>query len=98
MSRAKARRHRERDSYWAWLMTYLQDHPCVDCGEADPVVLHFDHRDGTDKLDTIGALLMRSSWAVFLAEVAKCEVRCANCHRLRTAEQFSWSKWIRETA
>ena len=74
-SRAKTRRHRERDHYWAWLMTYLQTHPRVDRGEADAVVLHFDHRDGTEKLDTIGALLSRSSWATFLAEVAKCDVR-----------------------
>lgn len=98
IARAKARRHRERDSYWAWLMTYLQSHPCVDCGETDPVVLHFDHRDRAEKLDTIGALLSRSGWAVFLAEIAKCDVRCANCHRLRTAQQFGWSKWIRESA
>jgi len=98
LARTKARRHRERDSYWAWLMTYLQSHPCIDCGETDPVVLTFDHRDDTVKVDTIGRLLSRSGWRTFLAEVAKCDVRCANCHRLRTAQQFSWSKWIRETA
>lgn len=98
IARAKARRHRERVSYWAWLMTYLQSHPCVDCGETDPVVLHFDHRDDAEKIDTIGALLSRSGWAAFLNEIAKCDVRCANCHRLRTAQQFSWSKWIRESA
>jgi hypothetical protein len=98
LAKAKRRRHRERDNYWAWLMRYLQCHPCVDCGETDPVLLQFDHRDGTEKLDTIGALLSGSSWATFLAEVAKCDVRCANCHRVRTAQQFGWSKWIRETA
>ena len=98
LARTKARRHRERDSYWAWLMTYLQSHPCVDCGETDPVVLTFDHRELAEKVDTIGRLLSRSSWSTFLAEVAKCDVRCANCHRMRTAEQFNWSKWIRETA
>jgi len=98
LARTKARRHRERDSYWAWLMTYLQSHPCVDCGETDPVVLTFDHRELAEKVDTIGRLLSRSGWKMFLAEVAKCDVRCANCHRERTAEQFNWSKWIRETA
>jgi hypothetical protein len=98
LAKAKRRRHRERDNYWAWLMKYLRSHPCVDCGEIDPIVLTFDHRDGTVKLDTIGALLSRSSWATFLAEVAKCDVRCVNCHRVRTAQQFSRSKWIRESA
>lgn len=98
LAKAKRRRNRERDNYWAWLMTYLQSHPCVDCGETDPLVLTFDHRDGTEKIDTIGALLSRSGWSTFLAEVAKCDVRCVNCHRVRTAQQFRWSKWIRETA
>jgi hypothetical protein len=98
IAKAKRRRPRERDTYWAWLMTYLQLHPCVDCGETDPVVLTFDHRDNTEKVDTIGRLLSRSGWTPFLAEVAKCDVRCANCHRVRTAEQFNWSKWIRESA
>jgi hypothetical protein len=43
-------------------------------------------------------MISRSSWTTFLAEVAKCDVRCANCHRVRTAQQFNWSKWIRESA
>ena len=98
LARTRARRHRERDSYWAWLMTYLQSHPCVDCGETDPIVLTFDHRELTEKIETIGRLLSRSGWKAFLAEVAKCDVRCANCHRLRTAEQFGWSKRIGKSA
>ncbi len=97
-SRTRARRHRQRDSYWSWLMNYLTSHPCVDCGETDPVVLQFDHRDGSTKVGTIGEMLTRASWTTLLNEVAKCDVRCANCHRLRTAQKFSWSKWIREPA
>lgn len=98
LTRTSARRHRQRDSYWSWLMTYLVSHPCVDCGQTDPVVLQFDHRDGTTKVATIGALLSRASWAILLAEIAKCDVRCANCHRVRTAQQFNWSKSIGESA
>ncbi len=100
LSRRRARRRRggERDTYWSWLMTYLSVHPCVDCGETDPVVLQFDHRDGTTKVATIGTLLSRASWRDLLREIAKCDVRCANCHRVRTAEQFGWAKWIRESA
>jgi hypothetical protein len=97
-SRTRARRHRERDSYWSWLMNYLTSHPCVDCGQTNPVVLQFDHRDRSTKVSTIGAMLKRASWTTLLTEVAKCDVRCANCHRLRTAEEFSWSKWIGESA
>lgn len=101
LARAKARRARGRgrsNKYWAYLMSYLQAHPCVDCGETDPLVLQFDHRDGTTKIDAVGTMVNRANWSSLLAEIAKCDVRCANCHRLRTAEQGRWSKWIRESA
>lgn len=98
LSRNRSRRRKGGSAYWHWLVDYLTHHPCIDCGERNIVVLQFDHRDGTDKVSTIGAMLNHSSWAKLLAEVAKCDVRCANCHRLRTAKQFSWSKSISESA
>jgi hypothetical protein len=97
-ARPRAPRREQREPYWAWVMNYLASHPCVDCGETDPVVLQFDHRDGTEKVDAVGTMLNRSSWRALLNEIAKCDVRCANCHRLRTAEQFNWAKWIRGSA
>ena len=67
----------------AWLHEYLKNNPCVDCGESDPVVLEFDHQ--RDKLFAIGdAPRKTTSIKVVAAEVAKCEVRCANCHRKKT--------------
>jgi hypothetical protein len=66
----------------AW--EYLGRHPCVDCGEPDPVVLQFDHmRD--KRMDV--SLMLRSgfSWAMIAAEIEKCRIRCANCHRRKTA-------------
>ena len=59
--------------------------PCVDCGEGDPVVLEFDHL--RDKRFSIGQELVRRSWRSILAEIEKCEVVCANCHRRRTARR-----------
>ena len=97
-ARTRAPRREQREPYWAWVMNYLTTHPCVDCGEVDPVVLQFDHRDGTEKVDADGTMLNRASWSTLLNEIAKCDVRCANCHRLRTAEQFGWAKWVRESA
>lgn len=73
------------------LFAYLLCHPCVDCGEDDPVVLEFDHVN-EQKSFNIGRAVSGShrSWAKILAEIEKCEVRCANCHRKRTSQQFGW--------
>ena len=75
------------------LVDYLLAHPCVDCGEQDILVLHFDHRDRAAKLVEVGRLMSRySNWPQIAAEIAKCDVRCANCHQRRTAKQFGWRK------
>jgi hypothetical protein len=72
----------ERTTY---LLDYFVSHPCVDCGESDPVVLEFDHL--ADKLFDIGQSLPYRNWQSILAEIAKCAVVCANCHRRRTAKR-----------
>ena len=66
-----------------FLLDFFVTHPCIDCGETDPVVLEFDHL--RDKAFNIGEALSRRSWQAILDEMAKCEVVCANCHRRRTA-------------
>ena len=72
-----------------WLLEYLNLHPCVDCGEADVVVLEFDHR--SDKVADIARLMRNGSLDTIKAEVSKCDVRCCNCHRRKTAKDFgSW--------
>lgn len=76
----------------ARLIAYLSGHSCVECGEFDPVVLEFDHRDGSQKDDEVGRFVGSGQWAKVAAEIAKCDVRCGNCHRRRTAEQFGWLK------
>ncbi|HKY49665.1 MAG TPA: hypothetical protein VJP45_00260, partial [Candidatus Limnocylindria bacterium] len=76
----------------ALMIAYLLAHPCVDCGETDPVKLDFDHRDPSEKSGNIGFIAARKPWHLVLREIAKCDVRCANCHMRRTAEQFNWRK------
>lgn len=61
---------------------YLKTHPCVDCGESDPVVLEFDHTDPLLKSFCVSrAHQIRVSESVLFSEIEKCEIRCANCHR-----------------
>ena len=73
----------------AFIVEYLREHPCVDCGEGDIVVLEFDHQ--RDKVLDI-SVLSREGYSLdrIRQEIAKCEVVCANCHRRRTAKQFGW--------
>ena len=63
---------------------YLSTHPCVDCGITDIRVLQFDHVRGT-KINSV-SVGVRDSWAVekLQAEIEKCEIRCANCHKIMT--------------
>jgi hypothetical protein len=91
----KARRWKERSRATVLdkLVDYLATHPCFDCGESDPIVLEFDHVRRQGKVAASAALIRRdASWRVIEAEIAKCVVRCANCHRRRTALQFGWGK------
>lgn len=63
------------------LWEYLGDHPCVDCGEEDPIVLEFDHVAGTKEFPVSEGVSRMYSIKKIKAEIDKCEVRCANCHR-----------------
>ena len=93
-ARATATRQRRAEVHRdgrAQLIAYLRAHPCVDCGETDVIVLEFDHRVRADKRASVAWLLHAGySWEVIAAEIAKCDVRCCNCHRLRTREQMGW--------
>ncbi|GAB5492936.1 MAG: hypothetical protein Phog2KO_31510 [Phototrophicaceae bacterium] len=69
---------------------YLLAHPCVDCGETDPIVLEFDHVRGV-KLSEVSVLLGSTvSMKRLTDEIAKCDIRCANCHRRKTAQERGW--------
>jgi hypothetical protein len=69
-----------------WIRSYLELHPCADCGESDARCLDFDHVRGK-KVCAISQMIGNYSWESIEREIAKCEVRCANCHRKRTAER-----------
>lgn len=82
-----------REQKRAGLAAYLAEHPCVDCGMSDVRVLDFDHRDPTTKRLCIAQMLTGGwTWQAILDEIDKCDVRCANCHRVRTATVENWWK------
>lgn len=66
-----------------FLYQYVRDHPCVDCGETDPLVLQFDHVIGNKSQDVPG--MSQHSLEKIIEEIAKCVIRCANCHARKTA-------------
>jgi hypothetical protein len=78
---------RERAEY---LVKFFRTRPCSDCGETDPLVLEFDHL--RDKSFNIAKGLRDHSWDAVLAEIDKCDVVCANCHRRRTALRAGFAR------
>jgi hypothetical protein len=76
----------------AFIKYYLEHHSCISCGESDIEVLDFDHRVRSEKEYSISNMSFSfKSIALIKAEIAKCDVRCGNCHRHKTMhESNSW--------
>ena len=73
-----------------FVVNFLASHPCVDCGISDPIVLEFDHVRGSKRASISALCHAPAALETIIAEIEKCEVRCANCHRRRTAR--SWKR------
>ena len=73
-----------------FVYNYLSGHPCVDCGFVDPRALQFDHVRGEKRTEVSNLLRRRASIAVIKSEIDKCEVRCANCHSVKTARERNY--------
>jgi hypothetical protein len=83
---------RSIDRNRAYALEFLRTHPCVDCGQTDPILLDFDHIDPSTKTAAVSNLIRCAyGLARIKAEIERCVVRCVKCHRNRTAEQFSWN-------
>ena len=82
--RYNIRRRERRLEKAEFMYNYLASHPCVECGEADPLVLQFHHL--RDKLFGIGAEIREKSLESIKQEIQKCVVCCGNCHMRKTRQ------------
>lgn len=86
IARPKLRQRRREDLY-----NYLVDKFCVDCGQQNIIVLEFDHLHS--KEFSISEMVNKAmGWDRIKEEITKCEIVCANCHRIRTAKRAGWYK------
>lgn len=76
---------RDRRASHRQLLRELRERSCTDCGQSFPYyVMQFDHRDPATKNYVVTQMIGRAGIDTILAEAAKCDVVCTNCHRMRT--------------
>lgn len=100
ISKALKRNRFVKERAYSYLGPYLLNHPCVDCGEVDILVLEFDHRDRKVKEGAISHIIQKgATLEKLINEVQKCDIRCSNCHRRKTEkENNSWKlKYFKST-
>jgi hypothetical protein len=78
-----------KDGLYLAFLEYLRDKVCSDCGISDPRVLEFDHRDPTEKTLEVSILVRRAGKKKLNEEIAKCDIVCCNCHRIRTLTRMN---------
>ena len=80
--------HSQKQQFKKMLAEIKKASGCVDCGESNPIVLDFDHI--RDKKYNISRMIHDGfSWKAIVKEMQKCEVVCANCHRIRTHNRLA---------
>jgi len=87
------RRHDEakRQLCYKFMKEFLDGKCCMDCGYSNVIALDMDHRDPNEKKHGISTLTSGGRLRQLKEEIEKCDVVCANCHRIRTAKMFgSW--------
>lgn len=80
--------HRQKQQFKKRLVEIKEASGCVDCGIKNHIVLDFDHL--RDKKYNVSRMIHDGfSWKSILKEINKCEVVCANCHRIRTHNRLT---------
>ncbi len=72
-----------------WLWKYKMEHGCIDCGyKTHHAALHFDHINGKKSINVCNA----KSIVQAKLEIAKCVIRCANCHSIQSFNRLQVRK------
>jgi hypothetical protein len=91
--RKRAARNRRRQRKLDEVNRIKTESGCVDCGwNVHPAGLEFDHDPEFVKVEAVSRLIPFSMDRI-RAEIAKCDVVCANCHRLRSVQRGQWHGW-----
>lgn len=82
-----------KDLIKEWFQQFKQS-PCADCKQVfPPCCMDFDHKEYGSKKKNVAILVGEGySKEIILKEIAKCDLVCANCHRIRTRER-GWALW-----
>lgn len=68
-----------------YIQKIKSDTPCLDCNKFYHYsIMDFDHRNGDTKINNVSAMARNYKLKTIIEEIEKCDVVCANCHRLRT--------------
>ena len=95
LQQVKERKAAAREVSREYVWDYLTKHPCEKCGESDPMVLEFHHN--SDKERIVGYMAQNGyPIATIQAEIEKCDVLCANCHRRLTMKERGWYRGRKE--
>ena len=99
IERRKELRQMKMEYRQAWVSDYKRGHGCSVCGESHPACLDFHHREPQDKAthgkhSSVSSVMRKWKWERVLAEIALCDVVCANCHR-KIHSEMGW-EWTHE--
>jgi hypothetical protein len=80
--------HRDKQNLKRRLAEIKEASGCVDCGINNHIILDFDHL--RNKKYNISRMIHDGfSWKAIKKEIEKCEIVCANCHRIRTHNRLT---------
>lgn len=84
----KAALRRNQDKKRAYVRDTKINKPCMDCGNTyPPECMDYDHRPGEIKRFDVSKTNAHGLPAI-MDEIAKCDLICANCHRIRTTRRI----------